>query len=112
MTPKDSTITAIDEDANINIPGRYSLSQNYPNPFNPSTEIKFTIASHEKVSLVIYDLLGRKIITLVNDDIIPGEHKIVWNGNNDSGRGVASGIYLYKLTTDNYSKVRKMVFLK
>lgn len=112
LTPKDSTITAIDEDANINIPGRYSLSQNYPNPFNPSTEIKFTIASHEKVSLVIYDLLGRKIITLVNDDIIPGEHKIVWNGNNDSGRGVASGIYLYKLTTDNYSKVRKMVFLK
>lgn len=112
LIPKDSTTTAIDNESDIKIPGRYSLSQNYPNPFNPSTEIIFSIAKHEKVSLTVYDVLGRKVITLVDDDLFPDEHKIVWNGKDDSGKSVASGIYMYQLTTDNYSKVRKMILMK
>lgn len=113
LTPKDSTATAIDKDKNIaDLPNRYSLAQNYPNPFNPTTDITFSIGKHEKVSLVIYDVLGREIRTLVNDDIVPGVHKVTWDGMDNFGKQVASGIYLYKLTTNKYSEVRKMVMMK
>ncbi len=113
LTPTDSVATAIDREKNLaEIPNRYSLAQNYPNPFNPTTEIKFSIGRHEKVSLVVYDILGREVRTLVNDDMVPGEHKVEWNGRNDLGNRVASGVYIYKLETDNFSKVRKMVLMK
>ncbi|MBD3226242.1 MAG: T9SS type A sorting domain-containing protein [Caldithrix sp.] len=113
LTPKDSTATAIDREKNLaEIPNRYSLAQNYPNPFNPTTEIKFSIGRHEKVSLVVYNILGQEVRTLINDDMVPGEHKIAWNGTDDSGRRVATGVYIYKLKTDNFSKVKKMVFMK
>lgn len=113
LTPKDSTVTAVDRDKfRLELPNRYSLAQNYPNPFNPTTEINFSIGRHEKVSLVVYDLLGREVKTLIKDDLVPGEYKVNWDGRNDHGNLLSSGVYIYKLSTENFSKVRKMVLMK
>jgi len=90
----------------------YSLAQNYPNPFNPTTEIKFSIAKSSRVTLTIYDLLGRKVKTLVNSNLNAGLHKVTWNGTNESGKKVGSGLYLYRIESDNFVKTKKMVLLK
>ena len=93
----------------------FSLSQNYPNPFNPSTKIKFDIAPSptsgegrgEVVKLIIYDILGREVATLVNEELKPGSYEYEWNGSN-----FASGIYIYKLETSYFSNAKKMVLIK
>lgn len=89
------------------IPLVYSLSQNYPNPFNPSTEIKFSIPMSEKVKLIVYDLLGREVATLVNTELQAGEYKLNFSADN-----LPSGIYLYKLTAGNFSDTKKMTLIK
>jgi hypothetical protein len=84
--------------------------QNYPNPFNPTTKIKFTIPAVETqqtVSLQIYDVLGRKILTLLNNKLQPGEYEVQFNPSN-----LPSGIYYYKLTSGEFSETRKMVLIK
>jgi len=93
-------------------PEGFVLYQNYPNPFNPSTKIKFAILSNIKsemsnVKLKVYDVLGNEVATLVNEDLLPGEYESEFIGN-----GLASGIYLYKLETQNMSQVMKMVLLR
>ena len=90
----------------------YSLNQNYPNPFNSSTEITFYIPKAENVSLKIYDLLGREIKELLNDNISEGEHTLTWYGTNNSGVDAASGIYIYRVTSGKFSKSKKMVLLR
>ena len=99
------------------IPTKYSLSQNYPNPFNPSTIIKYSIPNFNNsflskaaiglVTLKIYDLLGREITTLVNEEKSPGNYKIAWNA-----AGVPSGIYFYQLRSNNFVSTRKMILMK
>ncbi len=89
------------------IPDRYVLEQNYPNPFNQSTEIIFRLPERAKVKLEIFDLLGQKITTIVNQEFSVGSHKVTWNAN-----GVASGIYFYKLRSLNFSKTRKMTLVR
>jgi hypothetical protein len=93
-------------------PSRYALSQNYPNPFNPQTQIKFSLAEASQVSLVIYNLLGQKVVTLLDKTLPPGKHVIDWNGEDESGQKVASGIYFYHLQAGEYDEVRKMVLVK
>ena len=88
-------------------PNVYSLSQNYPNPFNPSTTIKFRIAKDGYVSLKVYDILGNEVKTLVNEYANKGTYNVEFNGN-----GLASGIYFYKLQTDGYTAVKKLMLLK
>ena len=83
------------------------LGQNYPNPFNPKSKIKFHIAKLGEVKLVIFDVLGREITTLVNERLSPGIYEAVWNGSN-----FASGLYFYKLITDEFVQTKKMVLLK
>ncbi|MBI4534986.1 MAG: T9SS type A sorting domain-containing protein [Ignavibacteriae bacterium] len=95
-----------------NVPTQFALEQNYPNPFNPTTEIRFALAKATKVSLVVYDVLGRKVKTLINDDLHAGEYRVEWNGTNESGRSVASGAYFYQLESEKFISVRKMMFLK
>jgi hypothetical protein len=87
----------------------FALRQNYPNPFNPATTISFDIPAntHGRVTLKIFDLLGRDVATLVDENKAAGSYKVVWNAG-----GLASGIYLYKLQTENYSSVRKLTLLK
>ena len=89
-----------------------SLKGCYPNPFNPTTTISFSIKEKAPVELVIYNILGQKVRTLVNQPLEPGEHSIVWNGTDNKGRSVASGIYFYRMKAGNYSETKKMVLKK
>jgi S-formylglutathione hydrolase FrmB len=89
------------------IPVNFFLSQNYPNPFNPSTTIRYSLPSSANVKLSVYDLLGREIATLVNEEQSAGWKEVQWN----AGR-VSSGIYFYKLTTGSFVEVKKMMVLK
>jgi len=89
------------------------LNQNYPNPFNPTTTISFsTTESTENTELVIYNIKGQKVKQLVSDQLSAGQHSVVWNGKDDNGKSVSSGIYFYKLKTDSVKKTKKMVLVK
>jgi len=94
------------------IPAITSLNGNYPNPFNPETEINFGLAKGDDVKLIVYNILGQKVKTLVNNPMNAGNHKVVWNGKNDSGQSVSSGVYFYRMTTNKYSKTAKMILMK
>jgi hypothetical protein len=92
------------------IPEKYSLSQNYPNPFNPTTNIKYQIANSSNVVLSVYNMLGKKVVTLVNQKQNAGFYEVTFDGTN-----LSSGIYFYKLTCtgqDNFSETKKMILLK
>ena len=94
---------------NINnqIPKKYSLSQNYPNPFNPSTLIRFSIMNDENVRLKVYDLLGKEITTLVNKRLTTGTYDVNFDGSR-----LNSGVYIYRIETDNFSDSKKMILIK
>ena len=92
---------------NNSIPQDYVLSQNYPNPFNPSTRIKFSIPEETNVKLLVYDILGREVSQLVNQVMKAGTYTFNWDASGNS-----SGIYFYKLQTDNFVKVNKMILMK
>jgi hypothetical protein len=101
------------------IPNVYSLGQNYPNPFNPTTTIPFRVNSSQLMvhspihtTLVIYNILGQKVKTLVEDEVLPGIYEIVWDGKNDKGSEVTSGIYFYRLETDGFKQTKKMILLR
>ncbi|RKY55291.1 MAG: hypothetical protein DRP89_03590, partial [Candidatus Neomarinimicrobiota bacterium] len=106
-----STVS-IDKDDTSPIPIEYELSQNYPNPFNPVTQIRFSIPVQEKVRIDVFDLLGRKIKTLVETDMTRGSYIVLWDGKDEFGSPVATGIYLYQLNAGSFSRVRKMILLK
>ena len=89
-----------------------NLIGNYPNPFNPITTIDFTIDKNSHVNLEIYNIKGSLVKTLVNKELTRGNHSIVWNGDDNIGNKVASGVYFYKMQTGEYQSVRKMVLLK
>lgn len=94
------------------LPNDFSMSQNYPNPFNPTTTVAFTIPEASYVTIEIFNILGQNVRVLVDRDMPAGTHEVVWNGKNDSGAKVSSGIYLYRLTAGDYSQSKKMVLLK
>jgi len=100
------------EDYAVTVPVNYSLNQNYPNPFNPNTTISFSIPKDDDVNLFIYDVSGRTVNTLVNDKMSSGAHTATWNGTDDTGKIVPSGVYFYKLQTGTFSDTRRMMFLK
>ena len=93
-------------------PSRVSLSENYPNPFNPATVINYSVDSKGLVLLVIYDVLGRQVRTLVNERKERGGYSVRWDGKDDEGQQSASGIYFYQLKVRDYTSSRKMVLLK
>ncbi|MCK5052547.1 MAG: SBBP repeat-containing protein [Candidatus Cloacimonetes bacterium] len=94
------------------IPTKMGLS-NYPNPFNPSTTIEFSIQNNSKVKLTIHNTKGQKIKTLANDEFTEGSHSIIWNGINESGKSISSGVYLYKLNVNSKMEaVKKCLLLK
>jgi hypothetical protein len=94
------------------IPEEFALSQNYPNPFNPSTAIRFDLPIATDVHLVIYNLLGREVVRLVDNRMEPAYHQVIWNGRDAQGRDVPTGIYIARLVTPEFSKSIKMVLLK
>ncbi len=94
------------------IPTSFELRQNYPNPFNPSTNISFALPSAEFVRIQIFDVLGSLVTTLLNRDLTAGNYKIAWNGVDQNGASVTTGVYLYKLETGSFTETKKMLLMK
>jgi hypothetical protein len=94
------------------LPTVYTLSQNYPNPFNPSTSIRFALPEAAEVRLEVFNLLGQRVTTLLNQRLEAGNHTAEWNSQNELGQTVASGVYFYRLETPRFTESRKMVLLK
>jgi len=107
-----SGITGVNENVQLGIPHEFVLHQNYPNPFNPTTEIQFSVPREDNVKLVVYDLLGRQIRTLVDETMHAGDHRVRWDGSDDAGRSVATGVYFYNLKSGDKMAVRKMMLLR
>jgi hypothetical protein len=96
----------------IAVPDEFALQNNYPNPFNPATTIQYDMPIDAEVLLVVYDILGRHVKTLINTSQTAGYKSIKWNGTNDQGQYVSAGMYFYYLQAGKFSKVRKMILLK
>jgi len=94
------------------IPVQYNLSQNYPNPFNPSTRISFDLIEPGQATLIIYNLLGKRINILINRTMDAGHHRVEWNGLDMSGQPVSSGVYFYELRSEKYIARKKMLLLR
>jgi predicted CXXCH cytochrome family protein len=94
------------------VPARYELTQNYPNPFNPVTKFTFSLPKAGTVKIIIYDITGREIITLVNSMINRGKYSVDWNGTNSAGYNVSSGVYFYRIIAGEFFDVKKMIMLK
>lgn len=103
---------ATDVQIETTVPGDFSLEQNYPNPFNPSTMIRFGLPKEEFVTLKVYDINGREVVTLAENTLAPGTYSIMWNGKNNAGVQSASGTYIYRLAAGNYVRTMKMVLQK
>ncbi|MCK4297780.1 MAG: T9SS type A sorting domain-containing protein, partial [Candidatus Marinimicrobia bacterium] len=106
--------TAVEPGENLvnTVPEDFMLLQNYPNPFNPETTIEYALPHASKVNISIYNVLGQKIRTLSDTKKIEGYYKVIWDGKNDRGEIVPTGIYLYVLTTDKSRFSKKMVLIR
>jgi hypothetical protein len=100
------------DDRRTTFPHRFNLTQNYPNPFNPSTTIRYEIPKPSKVELHIYNVLGQHVATLVSEEQNAGRYTIVWNGRNDEGNQVSSGVYFYRLQAADFVETKKLMLLK
>ncbi len=120
---KDTTLTAVistpegqkwTKDITIEVatPKDYKLYDNYPNPFNPSTKIAFELPKASHVRLVIYDVVGREVARIADGDYPAGYTELTWNGINRNGEQVSSGVYFYRISTDNWSAIKKMLMLR
>jgi flagellar hook assembly protein FlgD len=94
------------------VPPLFNLNQNYPNPFNPETMISFSLSKGSDITLEVYNLRGQKIRTLHQGLLPEGMHELTWNGKDDNGNDTASGVYMYRLSTDGFTDTRKMVLMK
>ena len=94
------------------LPEEFALHQNYPNPFNPFTTIKFDVPEQTHINLIIYDVLGREVVKLLNQEVSAGYQSIVWNTRNNFDRPVSAGVYFYQIQAKDFIKTRKMVLLK
>jgi len=101
-----SLITGIESNT-VSIPAVYSLSQNFPNPFNPVTKINFSIPKQGYVNMKVYDVLGKEVMTLVNEIRPAGNYDVDFNGSN-----LASGVYFYRMETENFIDIKRMVLIK
>ena len=108
----NSVSAVLSADENLGLPTVFALSQNYPNPFNPSTQIQYALPEETRVVISIYDLMGRKVRTLVNDVQNAGYRSVMWNATNDMGRLVSAGVYIYSIQAGDFVQNRKMVLMK
>jgi hypothetical protein len=108
-------INASDAVLSINeelLPEKFALHQNYPNPFNPITTLRYDLPENSLVNIIIYDLLGRQVKSLINQSQDAGFKSVIWNATNNHGKPVSAGVYLYRIQAGSFSKVQKMVLLK
>ena len=108
---RNDLITDITEEK-YQLPSTFTLKQNYPNPFNPTTTIKYTLPKAFHVELSIYNTLGQKVRTLVKKQQFAGHYQVQWDGRDDKGKPVGSGMYLYRLQSGDYVEIKKMILLK
>ncbi len=96
------------------VPGYFTIQQNYPNPFNPSTKIQYTIQKTGHIYLTVYNILGQQIKVLVDDELSASTeaYEVEWDGTDEMGKPVASGIYLYRIQQENYAKARRMLLMR
>lgn len=106
-----STVVSVEEPSK-NRPHGFRLFQNYPNPFNPATQIEYAVPVATRVKLIIYNLLGQRVRLLVDKKQAAGLHRVSWDGTDDSGRRVASGVYVYRLHASSFLQSRKLVLLQ
>ena len=95
-----------------NRPSEFSLSQNYPNPFNPSTNIEFGLSKAAHVKLDIFNIVGQKVRTLVDEEMKAGKYVVDWDGKDEQGNSVSSGIYFYRMKAEDFSDMKKMLLVK
>jgi hypothetical protein len=107
-----SAALAVEEIGTGSMPTAYSLAQNYPNPFNPSTAIEFTLPRPCQVTLEVYDIVGRKVRTLVSEAVTAGAKRVIWDGCDAGGATAASGVYFYRIKAGDFIETRKMLLLK
>jgi len=115
LDKNDWILKIIESSSPDSIPTEITLHQNYPNPFNGTTVIEYDLPEDTKVTLNVYDLLGRKIKTLVNKNQSPGKKTVIWNGTDNADKILASGVYIYRIQPGNKNalgKSRKLVYLK
>ena len=121
LNPKRNSIRILEnsvsgikaKELSIITPDDYELKQNYPNPFNPETNIEFFLPLRKKISLTIYNAIGQKVTSLISDQQYDsGSHKLSWDGTNQAGVRVASGVYIYTLKYGNFTKSKRMTLLK
>ena len=93
-------------------PTPFALAQNTPNPFNPTTIISFSLPTSEYAQLSIYTVAGQRVRTLLGDNLSAGIHHVTWDGSDQTGRALASGVYIYRLTTPNGTLVRRLMLLR
>ncbi|MEE9166820.1 MAG: T9SS type A sorting domain-containing protein, partial [Candidatus Neomarinimicrobiota bacterium] len=108
----DALFFASTDDDVAQIPSRFALRQNYPNPFNPVTSISFDLPTDGDISLTVYNMLGQKVATLVNEVRTAGSHTVTWDGTTDAGIALATGVYLYRIDAGDFGATKKMILLK
>jgi hypothetical protein len=96
----------------VGLPTVFALEQNYPNPFNPSTAVRFALPSDASVRLTVYDILGREVRMLVNEELKAGYHLAMWDGKNNFGTSVSSGVYIYRIEAGSFISTKKMMLMK
>lgn len=94
------------------LPSKFKLEQNYPNPFNPETKIEYVVSRKQNVELMIYDVLGKEITTLINEVKESGRHSVVWDGKNEFGNTLPSGVFIYKIKAGEFTQVKKIILLR
>ena len=109
LAPKTVEDTAVEE---RNIPSGFSLSANYPNPFNPETTISYTLPEASKVKITIYNLLGQHVKTLMNEFKPVGDYSVQWDGKNDAGEKLTSGVYIYRMQAGSFVESKKLMMMK
>lgn len=114
LTFNASTIPTLIRLNNLPITGQFNLHSNYPNPFNPSTTIPFEIGGNQSVptKLIIFNVVGQVVLTLIDETLQPGIYQAVWDGTNKIGQTVSSGIYFYQLSAGSYNFLGKMTLIK
>jgi hypothetical protein len=105
-----STDVAVEEETEV--PASFSLSQNHPNPFNSKTAIEYSLPQEGQVKITIYNILGQRVKTLLDQRQARGHKRVFWDGKNEKAKTVSSGIYFYRMETEEFVQTKKMLYLK